>query len=289
MVAISTVVQAEEKSPTPEIQTMMLSELNASALELKLPALKELGRRYQNGIGVEKDEGMAQAYYLSAAEKHDDAESYYRLYELTTGPESSSYQYKAGKLGYGIAQAEIGFVLLKSDDPDVQASGLNWIRKAAIRDIPLGNFLLGQHYLEGTPLPDELEKGKKYMLKASEGGSTNADFSLGMLHALGENGFEKDPKKTFFYMKRAARNPSLQAAHITIGRMYLEGEGGETSMSEAMAWLRISIEGDNEEFKKIAGRLLKLLNEKLPESIKAEADTRYKELKSEFKKKNFLR
>ena len=173
-----------------------VNELRQAAEQGDAAAQYTLGRLYELGRGVPKDEAKAAHWYRKAAEQgHMEAQYSFGLsYHKGIGvpqyhAEAAKWYRKAAEQGHAEAQYNLGMRyayiqgycddVVCADDicDDVQA--VKWLRKAAEQGHADAQFYLGVKYhcgFEGTP-EDEAEATKWYQ-KAAEQGHEHAIDSL---------------------------------------------------------------------------------------------------------------
>jgi len=285
----SNLAQSETSLLLNKPEDMTSAELTAAALKKDLHALKELGRRYQKGIGVEQNDKMALSFFQKAALAHEDAESYFRLGELSPEEDSARYTIQAANLGYAQAQATIGIALLESGEPEHTELGLGYLGKAVEQEFPLGHALMGKVYAHGLGVDVDHEKALALFKKGAAKGSTTADYELGKVYLSALYGENKDEKKALSHLKKAARNPDRTHAQIILGGMYVRGQGmAKSDLTEGYAWLKTGYEKeDNVKIKMNTKQILSILDENFPLSQKLSALSRYSALVEELNSSSY--
>jgi TPR repeat protein len=163
------------------------------------------------------------------------------------------------------------------------------LRPVAARGDPEANYLLGQLLFTDAGLPPEEGRealrraadqdhpdacfhlattgfgpdggivtgpvvDRTLLLKAAALGSVQAERMLGVLFALGEQGFEQNPAVARCWFERAASRGDASSQY-DLGFMLLLGEGGETDVPRALAWLQASAMQDEWSSRSAAGVL----------------------------------
>ncbi len=84
---------------------------------------------------------------------------------------------------------------------------------------------------------------KEFEKSAAEGDKV-AEYSLGVMHAQGVGGFEKDMAKAVEWFTKSAEHGFAQAQHA-LGRVYHGGGVGERDVATAIAWFEKSSANGN--------------------------------------------
>ncbi|MBO6117088.1 MAG: sel1 repeat family protein [Bacteroidales bacterium] len=84
-----------------------------------------------------------------------------------------------------------------------------------------------------------------YKLKANEG-SAKAQCALGIFYYKGEQGFEKDFDKAFYWIKKAA-DQGYAFAIYRLGICYLEGKGVASDNEKALEYINIAAQKGDED------------------------------------------
>lgn len=96
-------------------------------------------------------------------------------------------------------------------------------RRAAEKNDHLAQLALSQLlYMDGVRNKDSIVEGNKWLIKAAEGGNSEAQFNLAQRLSSGQN-IDKDAEKSIFWLKEAAKNDQPQAK-VILGVLCLEGK-----------------------------------------------------------------
>jgi hypothetical protein len=95
-------------------------------------------------------------------------------------------------------------------------------------------YKLGELYLEGKHLPQDLMKGKELLEKAGNNGLIQAQISLGQYHQVGQ--YFKKNLTTAFHWYLSAANKGDYFSQDRIAWMYYDGVGTKSSVKEALYW-----------------------------------------------------
>ncbi len=99
---------------------------------------------------------------------------------------------------------------------------------------------LGDLYLRGRGVEQDVEEGARWTTLAAEQGHVQAQYELGLLYA-GGRGVEQDDEEAARWYMRAAEQGHARAQY-TIGERYIEGRGVDRDLAEAHRWLSLSAE-----------------------------------------------
>jgi len=173
-------------------------------------AQNEVGVRYEDGNGVERNYALAAEWYRKSAEQ-ECALGEYNL--------STAYFYGRG--------VETNLV-----------AAFEWMKKSADHDFPLAWFALGTFYEEGTGVEKDGAEALRWYRKAAESDHGQArafaQNSVGRCYRFGI-GVEPDEKEALaWYLKSAeAGNP---AAMENLAQFYTTGAGGTRNLETARSW-----------------------------------------------------
>ncbi len=220
---------------------MALRWLRSAAAHAHGGAQGNLGYMYQHGHGVPRDEAEAARLYRLAAEQ-----------------------------GFAQAQHNLGVMYLNGQGvPKDTAEAVRWFRLAADQGHPDAVAALGRtepaHTLPSSPgaeeridaeeqyrlgqrynyeVEDYAEAARWYRL-AAEQGHAGAQYSLGLIYAMGR-GVEQDYAEAAQWYRLAAEQGHT-GAQFLLGSLYETGSDVERDFSDAMRWYRLAAEnGDNE-------------------------------------------
>lgn len=130
--------------------------LQSSAQRQHLPALLEVGRCYEQGIGTSKDKWEAFKAYEKAANL-GSAEGRYEAgrcceggigVQVDRGRAAAYYQLAAEK-EYAVAQRALGLWFMRSDPPCLGPAN-RWLQKAAVRNDAEAQYYLGFNCEKGN-------------------------------------------------------------------------------------------------------------------------------------------
>ena len=186
-----------------------------------------LGRKYENGWGVEEDDRMAIEWYRKSAKQGNAkaqiklGQSYHNGVKATKSKQEATKWYKkAAKQGNQIAQHALFSIY----------------QKAAARqcDDSIAEYNLGKMYYNGWGIDQNYNKAFGYFEKAAEKGDLEAQFNLGVMYQHGEGAAKDDLKAVEWYEKAADQRHAT--AQFMLGGMYETGEGIEKNYEESFKW-----------------------------------------------------
>jgi len=149
-----------------------------------------------------------------------------------------SYFHIAADQGYPPAQVMMGYLSetgtpagLVDKDP---AQAIDWYKKSAAQDNPLGEWLLGRMIYTGTGTSRDLNEAGKWFQKAA---SHNDPFGQYLLDGQNYAG----AAQSF----RSAAMQGLPQAQEQLGMLLKNGQGVTADKSEAYTWLLVSSDAGN--------------------------------------------
>lgn len=181
----STQTQQQEEAPVPPKLAALtpFQKLTAAASNGDARAQYDLGLRYVDGKGVERDP-LQGAQWLEKSAEAGIPEAQYHLGQL--------YQ-----KGLGVSS-------------DLTAA-FNWYRKAALQGHVRAQYELGTMYVDGKGTKQDYGEALRWYSSASRAGLAEAHYGLGMMHENGL-GVERDPRKAAAHYRSALAAGSAHAA-----------------------------------------------------------------------------
>ena len=169
-------------------------------------AQKWLGRLYDSGLGVPKDQAKAAFWYRYAAEQGD-------VY----------------------AQKRLGQIYVEGSNTVTRDTriGLMWLKMAADHgDIGAQNSLGFLYALGWWGVPKDDARASAWYRKAAEAGDRSAMLRLSTAALL-----RKDYPEAMLWTRKQAEL-GKHSAELTLGTMYIEGLGVPKDIDKALFWLR---------------------------------------------------
>ena len=165
-----------------------------------------MGRLFQDGIGVLKDEKEAVKWYTKSAEQGD-----------AYGQSNLGACYFNGT---GVAKDE--------------KEAVKWYGKAADKGDGWSQNELGRCYANGIGVEKDFKKALEWYRKGAEQGDGSATGSVGWCYETGK-GVAKDEKQALgWYLKAAEAKQAWSMGQLA--RMYEEGRGTDKNPTEAFRW-----------------------------------------------------
>jgi hypothetical protein len=163
----------------------------------------EIGWMYQKGLGVPEDYAQARAWYEKSAQQGDER-----------------------------AMWNIGWLYEHGTDQNL-AQALHWYEKAAERGRADLQFRLGRKYLNAK----DCKVGMAWVFKAANQGYPEAQTLLSGIYEGFIDCGVRDLAAARTWMERAAKQ-GFGLAEAGLGRMYVQGAGGQTDFVAALNWLK---------------------------------------------------
>jgi TPR repeat protein len=253
--------------------------LQAAKLKKYTLAQAQIGIMYLKGYGVEKNNEKAMECFQQSINEMNSENCYRQgmvLYNEYRYDASLLYMKKASESGYGLAQSQLGAMLLEGKGIQKnQAEALEWIEKSITSMTPDDCYSDGMAFYRGTTVVKDYALSFRFMKMAAEKDHVLAQAHLTLVYCQG-SGVEKNkneakkwieksikylnPEKcyeqgmkfyhgaevdqeyefTLLYIQKAAENyhgPS----QAQLALMYLEGSGVEKSHDTAIHWIQESM------------------------------------------------
>ena len=188
---------------------MPLEIAKEQAKQGDIEAMYQLGQRYLNGDGIDKNIEIASDWWLKAAIK-----------------------------GHIKACHDLGtyYVYTKHDTDN----GLKWLNKSASENFVLSIRTLGEIYLQGLGIEADTEKGMKYLIKAAE---EHDDTQLRLSSLFHEGVFvEKDLDKARYWFEKYLEHDSAHA-HYLMGHFLYDGDMYDVDYPKALEHFTKAVKG----------------------------------------------
>lgn len=219
-------------------------------------AQSNLGRMYEEGRGVDRDESEAERWLRRAAAQ-GDAEAKLLL------------KRKNGTRGDLEAQWELALIYLDGQGVSKdEAEAAHWLSLAAQHGHVEAQFRLGQLLIHGSSAVRDSVKGAQWLLSAARLGSQPAARELGDLYREGI-GVEADDSDAAHWWRKAAEDGD-RTAQYNIGMMFLEGRGVAADVADAVDWLVKAAEQGHSDAQFQVGRIYRDGPAELRSAAKAE-------------------
>jgi len=134
-------------------------------------------------------------------------------------------------------------LLNKEGDPELQAKGEQWLRRAAEAGQLDALYVLAEHLLNLARTPEELEEGENMLKEAAETGHPRAMNDLGYRLLFGIR-ISPDPEQGRLWLHRSAEAGSTDGM-LRYGLCLMQGLGGPQDTAESEHWIRRAAEEGN--------------------------------------------
>lgn len=171
-----------------------------------------IGRIYQEGLGVPRDDVQAAQWYRKGAELGD---------------------YNA-MFAFGVLLAEGGAI-----KKDIMGAA-QMFEKAAAQGHVIANYNLALLFLSGEGKPQNLQRGAAHMRYAAEQGLAQAQFDLATLYSTGE-GVAPDAVEAAHWLQKAAES-GFAEAQFAFGVILFQGRGIAPDQKRGAAMFRQAAE-----------------------------------------------
>jgi len=139
------------------------------------------------------------------------------------------------------AQFYLGNVYLNGEGlQENVVEAVKWYRKAADQGYVKAQFNLAQAYFIGKGVPKNVAEAVKWYRKAAEQGDANAQYNLALCYNNGE-GVPKNIAESVKWYRKAA-DQGLAEAQYSLGLMYTNGHGVPENAAESVKWFRKAAE-----------------------------------------------
>ena len=228
-------------------------------------AYLNLGNKYYNGYGVEKDYAKALECFEKAANNGDvyaqvmigamyfegrgvakDYAKALECFEKAANNGNDGAQYAIGimyHVGYGVEQN--------------YAKAMEWLEKAADNGNAFAQTVIGCIYYIGWGVEQNYTKAMEWLEKAADNGNADASDNIGNMYYYGR-GVKQDYAKALEWYTKSALKGNVDALNI-IGNMYQNGLGVERDYTKAMEWYTKAANKDNYEAQNKLNELKRLL------------------------------
>lgn len=206
------ILAAERRDETEKkLDQVLLTKAKAGNSE----AQYQIGKVYNNGTGVEKDDVLAMYWFRKSAEQ-GNAKGENAL--------GVSYEYGSG---------------VEKD----YSQALEWLRKAAAQSNSKAEDNLGDMYYNGWGVTKDLSEAVAWYRKSAAQGDPNAEYSLGYMLANGE-GVKQDFAQAALWYRKASDQGNGDAQN-NLGVQYANGQGVTQDYAIAASLYRKAIDNGN--------------------------------------------
>lgn len=250
-------------------EKILLSESN------NVLALYDLGKLYSMGKSAPKDDKRSFEFYEKALHGFIQIEPKakkvkpYLLYQIgmmyfeglgtpVDNQKASEYLEKSAELGNQYAKRLLAFEYISGKNFE---KGISLLTELADSGDAFACYTLGNLYIKGEIINQDLNKAEKYLLSAEDNEFTQ--YALGKLYLQKD---KYDIQKAISYFEKSA-DKNMQASY-QLGRLYFFGaEDLEKDKEKAMQYLNLSAEQGNEYAQNFIDNIEQFENEMLANTI----------------------
>ncbi len=237
-------LKRSEETPLQKVKAFSLKDLQRSADQGSREALYELGCRFDEGNGVEKDQAKAVEYWKKAAEKNEPNALYALFLAYANGEGTAEdddladdYFEKAVRAG----QFDAVMILVDSivDDDSLledRESAAELLRENLAACDPVHLLVVAEKLQESQPQSITAPLAFQCLTYAVQGSHARAQRLLGNAYAMGL-GTTKDPAKAIEWWTMAAKQNDLLAIDALLD-IYLRGDDTQKDPILARALLQ---------------------------------------------------
>lgn len=208
-------------------------------------------KKYDYGIGVEKNLEVAFEWYMKAAVL-GHAEAQYKIGEAYyngegTGEdleEAFAWYMKAAEQDQEDAQYSLGYMYAHGEGvkKDLEEA-FDWYMKAAAQEHTEAQYEIGEAYYYGNGIEEDLDEAFSWYMRAAKQDHADAQYKVAGMYYNGE-GVEEDLEESFGWLKKAA-DQNHADAQFEVGEAYYYGDGTEQDLKEALVWYKKATEQDH--------------------------------------------
>ena len=225
-----------------------------------------LGQKYNQGVGVGRDDVNAAHWYNKAAEQGhalaqynlghlyfsgkgvaNDPKMVFRYWSMAADQGNPQAQHSLGMLyihGYGgVKDRQQGIAWLKKAaaqglDKSKEALGLVELEDAADGGNAKAKYQLAGMYLQGRNVTPNLQSAIALYRSSADQGYAPAQFNMGNFYEEGK-GVPRSLIKAFEWYKNAAERGHASAQN-NLGRLYMKGEAVSQDFVLAIVWFNVA-------------------------------------------------
>jgi uncharacterized protein len=209
-------------------------------------ALTLLGRLYEMGLGVARDELKAARMYRRGAELGDTESMFSFAVMLATGRGiqkningAAQLFERAARAGHPEANYNLGLLFIAgTGKPENPRRALMHIQYAAEKGIAAARYDLAALYRKGLGTEPDAYKATEWLRAAAKSGMAAAQYEYAVAILQGR-GFNKDKPDIVDYLISAARQ-GIPGAQNRLAHIYAEGRLVRRDMIEAAKWRLIA-------------------------------------------------
>lgn len=197
----------------------------------------ELANCYLNGIGVEKNEEIANE--LLALNNETKEQLYDRYLNAKTIEEQIKWVKMSANLGYAPAQNDLGYFYDKGEGVNKDLNeAIKYYKLSAEQGYAIAQYNLAICYLKGEGVEKNLKEAFKYFKLSADQGHSQAQRNVGNFYFYGDV-VEKNLKEAFKYYKLSADQGDYSSQN-TLAYCYTNEIGVEKNLNKAFIYFELS-------------------------------------------------
>lgn len=167
--------------------------------------------------------------------------------------EAEEWLCKAAEKGYARAQSILGIQCYRKKD---YANFVKWTKKAVEKNLARAQYNLGQEYVYGEVIEQDIPKGVKLLINAAKQGHLNAQKRLAIIYEGGINGISPNLEESIKWLTKAAEQGD-SFSQCQLGIRYANGILGERDFIKGLEWIHKAVRQGDEHAKKTLERIYK--------------------------------
>ncbi|MGO5130001.1 CFI-box-CTERM domain-containing protein [Mitsuokella jalaludinii] len=239
--------KGKQTKEQPQSRAEMFAVLDGSIEELL-----QLGKKYLEGQGSQKDIRKGLECYKKAAEKGSlEAQlalgDRYRQGTEIEKDEQEAFRWYWQAAGQGNVDAQFWLGYAYDHGRGVEQDykkAVIWYRKAAEQGEDAAQNNLGCLYYYGRGVAQDYQEALKWFQEAAQHGNDTAQIWLGSLYDYGQ-GVKQDYKEAMKWYQKAAGRGNSSVPYWRIGLLYYWGRGVQQDYQEAMKWYQKAADQGN--------------------------------------------
>lgn len=253
----------EKRNKRDKILPFAASFLEAAAVNNYVKAMRILGSRLLDGVGLTKDTEKGKKWLFEAADSGDVNSMLSLAIRLINGDgldknviEGEKLIRKAAETGDCNAQILLANLLLNGNQiPKNMVEGEELLRHLAEDGNEEAVFVLANRLLDGDDLAKNADEGGRLLQGLVDNGNKQATFNMA-IRLLEGDGLETNINEGRSLLENLAKSGSIRAM-IVLGTRLMDGRGMPQQIEDGQKWLQKAIDADSKDAMRImANRLL---------------------------------
>ena len=231
-----------------------LDRIEADAFSNYPDAQYQLGMRYADGVGKQKDELEAERWFKKASnQNHMAAKAQLGVLLLKENPETAIELFKsAAASGDAVGQLQLGKACRDGKQvPKDYKKALEWFLKAAKQGNAEAQNQVGIRYADGQGTSKNKTEAAKWYRRSAEQGYSWGQYNLGKQYRDG-GGVIADSQQAFNWFLKAAEQ-GIAGAQIEVGSSFFNGKHVQKDQSKALKWYLKAADQGNAHAQNVVG------------------------------------